>query len=115
MEFKTIIFWLLLTAFIIPNLIFGYQKLVGQKQKTEQFNRFGYPLWFMRILGLAELLVCLSLLFSQTRNWGIIVFSIILAGAVYTHLKQKDTLKDVMVPVFVASHLLIIFLVAFWL
>src|ERR1700709_1282033 len=97
---KTIILWVLLTSFIIPSLIFGYQKLVGEKQKTELFNRFGYPLWFMRILGLAEIVACAFMLFGTTRLIGIFIFPIILAGAVYTHLKFKDPKKEVMTPVF---------------
>ncbi len=111
---KTIILWVLLTSFIIPGLIFGYQKLIGEKQKTELFKRFGYPLWFMHILGLAEIIACLLMLFSPTRIIGILIFPVILAGAVYTHLQFKDPKKEVMTPVFVGVHLLAIFLFTLW-
>ena len=114
MEIKTIVFWVLMAAFIIPSFIFGYQKLIGQKQKAEQFNRFGYPLWFMRIIGLAEIIGCFLLLIHETRNIGVMIFAIIFAGAIYTHIKQKDPKKETMAPVIVLIHLLAIFLFTIW-
>lgn len=115
MVVKTIILWVLLVSFIIPSLIFGYQKLIGEKEKIELFNRFGYPLWFMRLLGLAEIIASILMLFNPTRLTGIVIFPFILAGAIYTHLKFKDPKKEVMAPVFVGLHLLVIFLFTLWL
>ncbi len=114
MEIKTIVFWVLLIAFAVPGFIFGYQKLVAQKQKIEQFKRFGYPIWFMRLLGTAEIFACACLLFSQTRYYGLGVFFIILAGAIYTHIKVNDSKKEIMAPIIVSLHLLVIFLMMFW-
>lgn len=114
METKAIILWVLIAAYIVPGFIFGYLKLVGQKQKIEQFRRFGYPLWFMRLLGLAEISACFMMLFSPTRLWGIFIFPIILAGAVYTHVKVNDPKKEVITPIVVALHLLVIFILTFW-
>ena len=114
MEIKTIILWLIIVAYVVPGFIFGYQKLIGQKQKIEQFIRFGYPLWCMRLLGLTEILTCILMLFNSTRIWGIFIFSIILMGAVYTHLKVKDPKKEVMTPVFVGLHLFVILLFTIW-
>jgi len=114
MVVKTIILWVLLASFIIPSLIFGYQKLVGEKQKIELFKRFGYPLWCMRLLGLIEIIACIMMLFNPTRLVGIVMFPVILAGAIYTHLKFNDPKKEVMTPVFVGLHLLAIFLFTLW-
>ncbi len=114
MEIKTIIFWVLLIAFVLPGFIFGYQKLVGQKQKIEQFKRFDYPIWFIRLLGLAEILACACLLFNQTRYYGIGTFMVILLGAIYTHIKINDNKKEIMTPIIVLLHLLVIFFMAFW-
>lgn len=114
MEIKIIILWVLLVTYIVPGLIFGYQKLIGQKQKLEQFRRFGYPVWFMRLLGLAEISACIMMLFNSTRLWGIFIFPLILAGAVSTHLKANDPKNEVMTPIFVALHLTLIFFVTIW-
>lgn len=110
MEIKIIILWVLILAYVVPGFIFGFQKLIGQKQKIEQFLRFGYPLWLMRLLGLAEISAYILMIFNPTRLLGIFIFPIILAGAVYTHLNVKDPKKEVMTPVFVGLHLLVIFL-----
>jgi len=114
MEIKTIIFWVLMAAYIIPGFIFGYQKLIGEKQKVIDFDRWGYPLWFMRLLGLAEIVGCILMLFNITRLYGIAIFPIILGGAVYTHVKNHDPKKDTMTPIFVGLHLVVIFLFTFW-
>ena len=113
MEIKTIIFWVLLIAFIIPGFIFGSKKLFAHKQSIGHFNRWGYPLWFMHLLGLVEIIACCLMLFNQTRIYGITVFPVILAGAVYTHVKHKDSKKQIMAPVFVGLLLLVIFLFTF--
>ena len=114
MEIKTIIFWLLLIAFVMPTYYFGYTKLIGQKEKTDSFTRWGYSIAFMRLLGLIEIVAATFLFFSTTRYPGMIIIGIILIGAVYTHLK-KDVAKEALAPVFVGLHLLVIFVLSCWL
>jgi len=109
-----IIFWVLIIAFVIPGYIFGFKKLFAHKESVENFKRFGYPLWFMHLLGFAEVAGSTLMLFNPTRIFGIAVFPIIIAGAVYTHLKVKDAKKVVLKPILVGLQLLIIFLLTFW-
>ena len=109
-----IIFWVLIAAFVIPGYIFGFKKFFAHKQSVENFKRFGYPLWFMHLLGLAEIAGSSLMLFNPTRIYGIAIFPVIIAGAVYTHLKVKDAKKVVMKPILVGLHLLIIFLFTFF-
>ena len=109
-----IIFWVLIIAFVIPGYIFGFKKLFAHKESVENFKRFGYPLWFMHLLGFAEVAGSTLMLFNPTRIFGIAVFLIIIAGAVYTHLKVKDAKKVVLKPILVGLQLLIIFLLTFW-
>jgi len=108
-----IIFWVLIIAFVIPGYLFGFKKLFGHKQSVEAFRRFGYPLWFMHLLGFAEVAGSTLMLFNPTRIYGIAIFPIIIAGALYSHLKVKDAKKVVMKPILVGLHLLIIFLFTF--
>jgi putative oxidoreductase len=108
-----IIFWVLIAAYVIPGYIFGIKKLLGHKHSVGEFKRFGYPLWFMHVLGLAEITGSTLMLFSATRIYGIAIFPLILAGAVYTHLKLRDGKKVVMKPIFASLVLLIIFLFTF--
>ena len=109
MDIKNIVFWILIAAYVIPGYIFGFQKLLGQLQKVDGFKKWGYPLWFMRLLGLAEIIGCTLMLFGPTRLYGIAIFPVILVGAVYTHIKFKDTKGDILTPVMVGLHLIAIF------
>ena len=110
MEIKTILIWVLLLAYVIPGYIFGFQKLLGQKEKVQQFKSWGYPLWFMHLLGFVEVLGGSLMLYGPTRMYGMALFPVILAGAVYTHIKFREPKKEVMTPVYVGLHLLVIFL-----
>ena len=77
MQTKTVIgviFWAVLTAFIIPGFIFGCQKLMGQPQKVRDLKHWGYSVMFMRFLGLGEIVALNTLLFAQLRWAGIIFF-----------------------------------------
>jgi putative oxidoreductase len=113
MEIKTIIFWVLIAAYAVPGLIFGFKKLSGHKEPAAHFNRWGYPMWFMHFLGFTEITCSILILFNTTRLYGIAIFSIIIAGAVYKHSKY-DTKKEVMKPVYAGVFLVTIFLFAFW-
>jgi putative oxidoreductase len=114
MEIKTIVFWVLLLAFVLPTYYFGYTKLVAKKDKVESFVRWGYSILFMKLLGLVEIIAGTLLFFPATRYIGMAVIAVILVGAVFTHLKDKEQRKEVMAPVFVGIHLLIIFVLASW-
>lgn len=67
MEISTILFWLLLVAMAMPSVYFGYTKLIGQADKVSLFKRFGYPLWFVKLVGLGEATAGIGLLFAPMR------------------------------------------------
>jgi putative oxidoreductase len=108
-----IIFWVLIAAYVIPGFIFGFKKLTGNQQSVALFKKWGYPLWFMRVLGLIEITGSILMLFNPTRIYGIAIFPVILAGAFYTHVKFKES-SNAKKPVFVGLLLLAIFLFTFW-
>jgi putative oxidoreductase len=108
-----IIFCILIAAYVIPGFIFGFKKLTGNKQSVARFKKWGYPLWFMHLLGLTEMINSSLMLFNPTRIYGIAIFPMILAGAVYTHVKFGET-GEVKKPIFVSTLLAAIFLFTFW-
>jgi putative oxidoreductase len=114
MEIKTIIFWVLIAAYIIPGVIFGFKKLGGHPDSEAYFERWGYPLWFMHVLGFTEVACSILIVFSATRIYAIGIFATLVVGAFYTHVKHKDSKKDVMKPVFVGMLLAVIFSFTFW-
>lgn len=117
MEVKTIItiiYWVLIAAFVVPGYVQGFQKIVAQKEKVEAFTKWGYSLAFMKFLGWVEIVGSTLLLFPQTRLFAIPVYVVLLSGAVYTHLKNNDAKKDVMTPVIVGVHMAAMLTLTCW-
>ncbi|HKC67892.1 MAG TPA: DoxX family protein [Bacteroidia bacterium] len=110
----TIIFWVLIAAFVIPNYIQGFQKIISQKEKVEAFTKWGFSLSFMKFLGWVEIVGSTLLLFPQTRLIAIIIYAVLLSGAVYTHLKNNDAKKEVMTPIIVGVHMLVMLTLTYW-
>jgi uncharacterized membrane protein YphA (DoxX/SURF4 family) len=114
MEIKTIIFWVLIVAYIIPGVIFGFKKLSGHPDSEAYFKRWGYPLWFMHLLGFTEIACSILIMFNATRMYAIGVFAILVVGAFCTHVRYKDSRQDMLKPVFVGMLLAVIFSFTFF-
>ncbi len=110
----TIVFWILLAAFLIPSYMQGIQKVVLQKEKVETFRNWNFSLRFMQFLGIVEIAGATLLIFPATRLFAAPLYAILLTGAVYVHRKNNDTAKNTMVPVFVGIHLVVLLLVNTW-
>lgn len=113
MEIKTIIFWVLIALLAVPSFYFGYLKLAAKQAKITQFKAWGFPMWFMRVLGLIEILSTIALVFPETRIYGIISWAIILTGAIYINLKNHEPKSEVMIACGVSVQVLFIYLLAY--
>jgi putative oxidoreductase len=109
MNLTTVLFWLCAVAMAAPAVFHGYQKLTQNPEKTTDFARWGYPKWFMVALGATEILGGIGILFPISRPYCIATYAVILVGALATHLKAKDPMKEVMPPIFVGLLLLVIY------
>jgi len=115
METKTIIFWVLIAAYIIPGVIFGFKKLSGHPDSEAYFKRLGCPLWFMQLLGFIEVGCNILIVFNATRMYAIgVLFVTLIVGAYYTHARYKDLKKDMVEPLFTGLLLVAIFSFTFW-
>jgi hypothetical protein len=101
MTITQIILWVCIAAFTIPALIFGIKKIILQKEMIVKFNNWGYNKYFMWFIGIIEVSAAIGILFSATRNWSLYIYSVLLVAAVYTHIKARDSKKDVLAPIFV--------------
>lgn len=111
MDYKTIIFWILLLFFVAPGFYFGYAKLVATADKITHFKRLGISIPLMRLLGAVEILADIALFFPQTRLWGMGTWLIILLGANYFNLVKKEPKEELYASVGV----LVLLGVLFWL
>ena len=94
MDFKTIIFWILLLLFVAPGFYFGYLKLIASANKITHFKRLGIGVPLMRLLGAAEILSNIALFFPATRLLGMASWGIILLGANYFNISKKEPREE---------------------
>ncbi|CAG7608483.1 hypothetical protein PAESOLCIP111_01068 [Paenibacillus solanacearum] len=97
-------------------LMFGFMKF-GSKQMVEGFKHFGYPGWFRLFTGLVEvisgILVLIGIWNGAFAVWGSLLIVITMFGAILTHLKMNDTVKQMMMPIFLFVLGLIVLLINF--
>jgi putative oxidoreductase len=109
MEIKTIIVWVLVALFVIPSFYFGFIKIVAQQAKIEQFTRWGFPVLFMQGLGFIEIVSAIAIIFPQTRFYGIMVWAIILTGAIFVNFKNREPKSEGIVAFIVAIQVFLIY------
>ncbi|HEO8422573.1 DoxX family protein [Niallia sp. FSL W8-0635] len=83
-------------------LMFGFMKL-GSKQMVEGFKHYGYPGWFRVFTGLVEILsavfVIVGIWNETVAAWGGLLIVVTMIGAIITHIKIKDAVKSMMMPI----------------
>lgn len=84
--FKIVPCFLLGLFFIIA----GGKKLLGQEAQIDSFFRWGYPLWFLYLIGVIELVGGIGLFIPQVRLYAVMVLSLTMVGASMTHLKAGE-------------------------
>lgn len=82
--------------------MFGFMKF-GSKQMVESFKHFGYPGWFRIFTGLIEvisaILVTAGIWDEALAAWGGLIIVITMLGAILTHIKINDSIKQMMMPI----------------
>ena len=111
MDFKTILFYVLLLLFVAPGFYFGYAKLVATPDKITHFQRLGISVPRMRLLGAAEILSNLALFLPATRLWGMAAWGVILLGANYFNITKKEPREEI----FASAGVLALLGVLYWL
>lgn len=83
-------------------LMFGYQKFVSEDMK-QGFHYFGYGDGFRVFTGLVEIIAAIIII---TGIWvkplatiGGIIIVVTMIGAVLTHVKIKDEVKNMSMPI----------------
>jgi len=83
-------------------LNFGFSKFKSP-QMVEGFKYFGYPDWFRLFTGTIEIVAAIIILigiwYSSFAALGAFLIVATMIGAIFTHMKIKDTLKGFMMPV----------------
>jgi len=82
-------------------ILFGMMKF-GSKQMVDNFQTYGYPAWFRFFSGLVEVgaavLLIAGIWNGTLAAWGALLVVATMIGALLTHIKIKDTMKNMMMP-----------------
>lgn len=89
----------------------GVVKLIRIEFERSGFLRFGYPLWFMTLIGVVEIVGAMMMIFAVTRAVGALLNAAVMVGAVCSHLRAGDGFGMAM-PAFVLLVLLLVIAIA---
>lgn len=97
-------------------LLFGSMKF-SSKQMVEGFKNYGYPGWFRVFTGgvevISAVLVIVGIWNLTLAAWGGLLIVVTMIGAIITHIKIKDTVKNMMMPIILLVLGLIVLLINF--
>nr|WP_295974906.1 DoxX family protein [uncultured Bacillus sp.] len=82
-------------------LLFGVLKF-GSQQMEDNFKHYGYPAWFRVLTGIIEVISAVSVIVGIWHEafaaWGSLLLVITMIGAIFTHIKIKDSIKQLVLP-----------------
>ena len=90
MKWTRISLWVMTILAAIAFLLAGIPKVAAVEIWREQFAGWGYPEWFLRAVGLVEVIGALLLVVPRTALVGALVLAVVMAGAVYTHVANGE-------------------------
>ena len=97
-------------------LMFGFMKF-GSKQMVEGFRHYGYPggLGYLQDWSklLQQLLVIAGIWNEKLAAWGGLFIVGTMIGAIFTHIKIKDTVNKMMMPIILLILGLVVLLINF--
>ncbi len=81
------------SLWVLLGLLFlfaGGEKLWDPVGHAEEFAHWGYPLWFVYVTGIIEVLGAVGLFVPAGRLYGVLLLSVTMIGASITHLRAGE-------------------------
>lgn len=107
---KKIISYILLGVVSVGFLSAAVFKFSGAKMMIDNFTRWGYPIWFMYTVATAEVAGVIGLYIPRMRRGALIGLSVIMIGAIGTHLLNGEGFAATPATILLASLLSLLFL-----
>ena len=95
---KLILNWILRILLSIGFLLASLGKLTSNISVLDMFENWGYPDWFHLFIGAIELIMAILILIPKTLKFAILGITIILIGAIITHL-VNDPILEIIRPI----------------
>jgi uncharacterized membrane protein YphA (DoxX/SURF4 family) len=92
-------------------LLAGGSKLVAPEMHFKDFQDWGYPIWFVFVVGVIEVVGALLLLIPLVRFYGALLLAANMLGATATHLKAGQLSRFPIPLVLCVSCLVVAYLV----
>ena len=88
---KRILLWALTALLAAFFLVAGGSKLASSASSSANFARWGYPGWFMYVVGVVEAGGAIALLVPRVAGFAALLLCGTMAGAALTHLIHGET------------------------
>jgi len=88
---KLVLLWTLTAFLAVILLVAGGTKLAGLPVQADNFARWGYPGWFMYVVGVMEAGGAIALLIPRAAGFAAILLCGTMVGAALTHLAHGET------------------------
>ncbi len=82
----TIATWVVAALLCLAFLGAGAAKLTAQQMMQQEFANFGYPLWFMFVTGIIEVVSAVLVIIPRTSRIGAGLLICVMVGAILSHL-----------------------------
>jgi hypothetical protein len=89
MKKDKIIYWIATALTGLSLLASSFMYLSKNPELIAQFQKTGFPLFFVTLLGVAKLLAAIGLvapIWSSIKEWAYAGYAFILMGAIWTHI-----------------------------
>lgn len=83
--------WVLIGILTLQFAAAGLSKYTGSWDT--RFLAWGFPIIFTYIIGAVEVIGTIGLYNQKTRKWSILVLSLLMIGAMITHLLNDETTR----------------------
>lgn len=101
---RTVGYWISSVALSFLFLFAGLPKVNDLGETFHKFTHWGYSEQFLSFIGISEVVAAIFLLIPRTSKYAAGYLSIIMVGAIYTHL-AFDPLPYVFLPIVVLAFL----------
>ena len=104
-----ILYWVVTIPFLALMVMSAYGYLTSAPQMVEGIKALGYPVYLLKILGIAKTLGALAILYGKFRTlkeWAYAGFVIDVIGASMSHHFSGDPILKVVTPIIVLVFIL---------
>ena len=104
------IYWILTSFFTVTMIMAGVAYLAEFQANVDGITKLGYPLYILKILGVAKILGGIGILqnrFRTIKEWAYAGYTFNLIGAAASHLFSDDGFGNFITPIIILFMVLI--------